>query len=56
MASAGVGSPIGSCRRSTGSWLVITPGQKPKLVFLQPFDYWHVVPSAPIVMLPQSPL
>ncbi|WP_206861788.1 Xaa-Pro dipeptidase [Lysobacter changpingensis] len=33
--------------RAPGSWLVTTPGQKPKLIFLQPFDYWHVVPSAP---------
>ncbi|HZH44600.1 MAG TPA: Xaa-Pro dipeptidase [Lysobacter sp.] len=33
--------------RAPGSWLVITPGTKPKLVFLQPFDYWHVVPEAP---------
>ena len=30
-----------------GSWLVYTPGEKPKLVYLQPFDYWHVVPQAP---------
>lgn len=30
-----------------GSWLVVTPGEKPRLVFLQPRDYWHVVPSAP---------
>ncbi|SDG63003.1 Xaa-Pro dipeptidase [Dyella sp. 333MFSha] len=30
-----------------GSWLVYTPGEKPKLVFLQPRDYWHVVPEAP---------
>ena len=30
-----------------GSWLSYTPGQKPKLVFLQPFDYWHVAPAAP---------
>ena len=29
------------------SWLVFTPGAKPKLVYLQPFDYWHVVPNAP---------
>ena len=29
------------------SWLVHTPGQRPKLVYLQPFDYWHVVPEAP---------
>ncbi len=30
-----------------GSWLVITPGRRPKLVYLQPRDYWHVVPRAP---------
>ena len=30
-----------------GSWLVATPGQRPKLLFLQPRDYWHVVPEAP---------
>jgi len=30
-----------------GSWLCFTPGRKPKLVYLQPFDYWHVVPEAP---------
>ncbi|HKU78409.1 MAG TPA: Xaa-Pro dipeptidase, partial [Rhodanobacteraceae bacterium] len=30
-----------------GSWIVYTPGAKPKLVFLQPHDYWHVVPAAP---------
>ena len=30
-----------------GSWIVYTPGQKPKLIFLQPKDYWHVVPAAP---------
>lgn len=30
-----------------GSWLVVTPGTKPTLVFLQPHDYWHVVPAAP---------
>ena len=33
--------------RAPGSWLVATPGQRPKLVFLQPHDYWHVVPEAP---------
>ena len=33
--------------RAPGSWLVITPGQRPKLLFLQPHDYWHVVPAAP---------
>ena len=30
-----------------GSWLVVTPGARPKLLFLQPHDYWHVVPAAP---------
>jgi Xaa-Pro dipeptidase len=33
--------------KAPGSWLVVTPGQRPKLVFLQPHDYWHVVPAAP---------
>lgn len=33
--------------RNPGSWLVFTPASKPKLVYLQPFDYWHVVPKAP---------
>jgi Xaa-Pro dipeptidase len=30
-----------------GSWIAYTPGGKPRLVFLQPRDYWHVVPAAP---------
>lgn len=30
-----------------GSWIVYTPGTKPKLIFLQPRDYWHVTPAAP---------
>jgi Xaa-Pro dipeptidase len=30
-----------------GSWIAYTPGAKPKLVFVQPRDYWHVVPAAP---------
>jgi Xaa-Pro dipeptidase len=30
-----------------GSWIVYTPGAKSKLIFLQPHDYWHVVPAAP---------
>ena len=33
--------------RNPGSWLVYTPGSRPKIVYLQPFDYWHVVPDAP---------
>ncbi len=33
--------------RAPGSWLVYTPGQRPQLIFLQPRDYWHVVPEAP---------
>ncbi|MGC1548465.1 MAG: Xaa-Pro dipeptidase [Rhodanobacter sp.] len=30
-----------------GNWIAYTPGAKPKLVFVQPRDYWHVVPEAP---------
>lgn len=30
-----------------GCWLVITPGQRPHLLFLQPQDYWHAVPELP---------
>ena len=33
--------------KAPGSWIVYTPGRRPKLVFLQPHDYWHVVPDAP---------
>ena len=33
--------------KAPGSWLIWTPGQKPKLVYLQPHDYWHVVPEVP---------
>ncbi len=33
--------------RNPGSWVVYTPGSRPKLVYLQPRDYWHVVPQAP---------
>ena len=33
--------------QAPGSWLVITPGQRPRLIFLQPHDYWHVVPEMP---------
>lgn len=33
--------------RNPGSWLVYTPGEMPRLIYLQPFDYWHVVPEAP---------
>lgn len=33
--------------QAPGSWLVHTPGQRPKLIYLQPFDYWHVVPAEP---------
>ena len=30
-----------------GSWIAYTPGSKPRLIFVQPRDYWHVVPQAP---------
>ncbi len=33
--------------RAPGSWIVHTPGARPKLIYLQPHDYWHVVPDAP---------
>ena len=33
--------------RNPGSWLVYTPGRRPKVVYLQPFDYWHSVPETP---------
>jgi Xaa-Pro dipeptidase len=33
--------------RAPDSWLVYTPGRKPKLIYLQPHDYWHVVPDTP---------
>ncbi|MCY7312539.1 MAG: Xaa-Pro dipeptidase [Pseudoxanthomonas sp.] len=33
--------------RVPDSWVVYTPGQRPKVIFHQPFDYWHVVPGAP---------
>ncbi len=33
--------------KAPGSWIVYTPGRKPKLIYLQPHDYWHVVPEAP---------
>lgn len=33
--------------RMPNSWLIFTPGQRPLLIYYQPFDYWHVVPDAP---------
>src|SRR5688572_3285356 len=33
--------------RVPDSWLVHVPGERPKVVYHQPFDYWHVVPSTP---------
>jgi Xaa-Pro dipeptidase len=33
--------------KTPGSWLLHTPGNKPKVIYLQPRDYWHVVPDAP---------
>ncbi|MBD8527882.1 Xaa-Pro dipeptidase [Pseudomarimonas arenosa] len=29
------------------SWLAITPGQPPRLIYFQPDDYWHLPPAAP---------
>jgi Xaa-Pro dipeptidase len=28
-------------------WLAITPGERPRLVYYQPDDYWHLPPAAP---------
>ncbi|MBO9662168.1 Xaa-Pro dipeptidase [Dokdonella sp.] len=33
--------------KAPDSWIVYTPGRKPKLIYLQPHDYWHVVPESP---------
>ncbi len=33
--------------QAPGSWLIHVPGQRPRLVYLQPRDYWHVVPADP---------
>jgi Xaa-Pro dipeptidase len=33
--------------KAPGSWIAYAPGRKPKLIYLQPHDYWHVVPDAP---------
>lgn len=29
------------------SWLVISPGKQPRLIYFQPDDYWHLPPAAP---------
>src|SRR5690349_11008791 len=29
------------------SWMLYRPGAKPRLVFLQPNDYWHLPPALP---------
>jgi Xaa-Pro dipeptidase len=33
--------------KTPGSWLLHTPGNRPRVIYLQPRDYWHVVPDAP---------
>ncbi len=33
--------------KAPGSWIAYTPGRRPKLVYLQPRDYWHAVPETP---------
>lgn len=32
---------------AAGSWLLLRPGQRPRLLFLQAEDYWHAPPAAP---------
>lgn len=29
------------------SWIAFTPGERPKLIYLQPHDYWHAAPEDP---------
>eukprot|EP01137_Pigoraptor_chileana_P029718 Opistho-2@15246 len=29
------------------SWLLVRPGHKPRVVYYQPDDFWHVPPSDP---------
>jgi Xaa-Pro dipeptidase len=29
------------------SWIAVRPGKKPRVVYYQPDDYWHVPPAAP---------
>ena len=31
----------------TDSWIVVTPGRKPVLIYCQPDDYWHLPPAPP---------
>lgn len=31
----------------TDSWLVYEPGRRPKVIYCQPADYWHLPPSPP---------
>lgn len=33
--------------KTPGSWILYTPGKKLQVIYLQPHDYWHVVPDAP---------
>ncbi|MBK6436506.1 MAG: Xaa-Pro dipeptidase [Rhodanobacteraceae bacterium] len=33
--------------QQTDSWIVVTPGRKPILVYCLPDDYWHLPPAAP---------
>ncbi len=33
--------------RVPSSWIVFAPGARPQLIYLQPRDYWHVVPEQP---------
>ncbi|MFY8019534.1 MAG: Xaa-Pro dipeptidase [Inhella sp.] len=33
--------------QTPGSWLLVQPGRRPQLVYLQPEDYWHAPPAAP---------
>lgn len=39
--------PLVGTQAAPGSWLLLQPGQAPRLLFLQPEDYWHAPPAPP---------
>lgn len=39
--------PLVGAQAAPGSWLLLQPGLAPRLLFLQPEDYWHAPPAPP---------
>lgn len=39
--------PLSGSQAAPGSWLLLQPGQAPRLLFLQAEDYWHAPPAPP---------